>query len=763
MRALIRGLSACAALLDPAASIANDQDLRFYDVCVNGQCTGPVPVLASADKRWLIDLQALSLIGIDATTWNLRQHGGRSYADISARFPNASIRLDEQLQSLQVRLPAQAWPEHLISHHRRWARPVLAPLPVPSLFANYSVRASTSNSIDGYGEAGAVYGPWLLRSAFNWDRESGAQRSRSALEFDEPARQRRWIAGDQNSHPADAFGSNARMVGVGVFRAFELTPGFATFPGADIRGEMQAPGSVDVYSDGRLVAHEQLPPGPFSLRDLTLPRGLNDLRVVVNDPFAGSYELTDSFYANPRLLKRGLHEFDDRIGRLATAGDSDGIDSKRLFASFNHRYGLSDSVTAGIRVELLGDRSNVGASADLRTPWGTLASALAQSYSPGNRGLAWTLAYGYERRRFAVNLGLRKQSATYEALLSTSTPSFLAGSIQDRHASISFPVSESARLVARRLDQSYDDGTTARNTDLDLAWRIARGVQASVRVGRREGVVAPGYELNLGLRINLSRDSLDLAFRRQGASTGYQIDMQRSAPVDRGWGYRASAAEQAGEFSGQANLEWVSPFGRSLLRVASVGSRTDAEIYHSGGLLWAQGQLFATQSGSQGYAIVRTSLPDIPVLRENLRVARSNKDGIALVPGLLPYLANAISVDVSGLAADIQFDDEKLYTSVARRGVSVLEFKMRRTQAMQAFLGILAGGGFKRLKSGDAQLDETSQIASIGQEGQVYLEGVGPGRHRLHAASDGKRFTCDVDVPADGKMAWLGEIACTAE
>lgn len=763
MRTLIQGLSACAALLGPASGTANDQALRYYDVCINGLCTGPVPVLEYANERWLLDRQALSSLGIDASTWNLQQLDGRSYADIAARFPMAAIRLDEQTQSLQIRLPAQAWPEYSISQHRRWGRPALMPSPVLSMFANYSVRAGAGNSIDGYGEAGAVFGPWLLRSDFTWDRRRGAWRSRSALEFDQPAQQRRWIAGDQYSRPGDPFGSSARMVGLGVFRAFDLTPGFATFPGADIRGEMQAPGSVDVYSGGRLVAHEQLPPGPFSLRDLSLPRGVNDLRVVVNDPFAGTYELTDSFYANPRLLKSGLHEFDDRVGRLSTATDRDGIDGNALIASFNHRYGISDSLTAGMRVESFGRRRNIGASVDLRSPWGGLASAVARSESSDRIGLAWMLAYGYERRRFALNLGLRKRSADYEALLSPSTRSFFASSVQDRYASISFPISGSARLVARRTEQRYDDGTASSNSDLDLAWRLARGIQASLRVGHRDGVVAPGYEFNLGIRVNLARDSLDIAFRRQGDLSAYQASMQRSAPIDRGWGYRASVEERDSKFSGQVNLEWVSPFGRSLLRLASLGSRTDAEIYHSGGLLWAEGQVFATQLGGQGYAIVKTSLPGIPVLRENLLIARSNERGIALIPGLLPYLANAISVDTSGLAADVRFDDERMYTSVSRQGVSVLEFKMRKTQAMQAFLGIRAGGGFRRLKSGQAQFDQTGQVATIGHDGQVYLEDVGPGRHRIHASSEGKRFACDVDVPVDGKMVWLGEIACKDE
>jgi outer membrane usher protein len=149
------------------------------------------------------------------------------------------------------------------------------------------------------------------------------------------------------------------------------------------------------------------------------------------------------------------------------------------------------------------------------------------------------------------------------------------------------------------------------------------------------------------------------------------------------------------------------------------------------------------------------------VLRENLRVATTNRDGVALVPGLLPYESNLVSIDVDRLDASVLLDEESSYVSVTRNGVAVVAFDVREVRGVQALLAMDDGGEQRRLSYGEAIVEDRDARSIIGRDGQVYFEALPPGRHVLSAASGGIAYVCVLEIPEEAGMAWLGEVPCS--
>src|SRR5206468_2039472 len=86
-------------------------------------------------------------------------------------------------------------------------------------------------------------------------------------------------------------------------------------------GAVSTPSTVDVYVNGQLLRRVPLPPGQFELKDLPVPAGTNNTRLVLRDAFGREREIGSQYYFASGLLKEGLHEFSyNFVGRLFNAG-----------------------------------------------------------------------------------------------------------------------------------------------------------------------------------------------------------------------------------------------------------------------------------------------------------------------------------------------------------------------------------------------------------------------------------------------------------
>ena len=767
-RALALAIALSAAL--PALRVhAADGALAFYELCVNGRCGDAAGVLSDGEGRYWIDAAALAALGIDSDAWPSRDDQDTRYVDPTARYPDARIDVDDASLRLELTLPASAWPARSYDARRERDRPEVAPDARRSAYLDYSVYKSDHADPSAFGELGIVQGAWLLHSSFDADGDR-LHRGVTALEFDQPRHRRRWTVGDQYLVAGDAFGAAGLVGGIGVASAWDLDPYLVTFPGADVRGVMQAPGTVEVYANGTLVSRQELDPGPFSLQDLSLAQGSNDVRIVVNDPFAGSYEIDSRYYASTRLLARGLQEYAYRVGQVRPSLRDGGYDGGTLLSAW-HRYGFTDWLTAGARYERLDEHRNAGVAFDLRLPLGSVSFAIARgSDGDGHAGWARRIDYAYQARHFGIGFGGRRQDDGYMPLQTAASSVAFEQSIGDRYASLTLALPRQATASARYSRLDYADDSRITTTGLRLGMRIGARAQLSVDVGRREerdGSRGTLWQLSFYLPL----DTVGFGFnasRQDGDPLDYVASMQRTAPTfDTGWGYRAELGRQGGDPYAFGEYERTDRFGRLDLTADRRNGQDGYSARFSGSLLWAGGDLYPVQTGTEGHALVRTAgMDSVPVQREHQDVGSTDADGKLLVPGLLPYQSNLIGIDPKALDVGVQVDEAERYVSMRRHGVAYVDFAVSEVSAVQAYLGVAGGDGMQRLKYGNAVLDDAANATPvrIGEDGQVYLEDVAPGAHVLHATGDdGSRYRCAFEVHGGDAMAWLGEVACTRE
>src|SRR5207249_1592102 len=189
---------------------------------------------------------------------------------------------------------------------------------------------------------------------------------------------RRWVIGDSFAG-AGGLGGSTFLGGLSVSRNYSLNPYFIRYPTFGLSGAVLTPSTVDVYVNDVFVRREELPPGPFELRNLPATAGSGATRFVIRDAFGREQDITSPYYLSTSVLARGLQEYSYSAGvRRDTAAGGLGRYSSPAFLG-QHRIGLTDSVTAGLRLEAASALVSGGPALDLRLPLGEFEVACAAS------------------------------------------------------------------------------------------------------------------------------------------------------------------------------------------------------------------------------------------------------------------------------------------------------------------------------------------------------------------------------------------------
>ena len=133
-------------------------------------------------------------------------------------------------------------------------------------------------------------------------------------------------------------------------------------------GEAALPSTVDLYVDNALRMSREVPSGPFSIQDLPVTTGQGDARLVVRDILGREQVITQPFYATPRLLRQGLHDYSYELGFVRRNFGTDSNNYGRALAVGSHRLGITEQFTGEIHGELLGHQQTLGLGGVLLWP-----------------------------------------------------------------------------------------------------------------------------------------------------------------------------------------------------------------------------------------------------------------------------------------------------------------------------------------------------------------------------------------------------------
>ena len=692
---------------------------------------------------------------------------------------DAVVAFDEATLTLSVTLRASDLPTRVINGTAQTTTGEI-PTRVTSAILNYQVGANEPGSgastvFDLAADINVRVGEWLFRTQAvrtQSKEESRTSRIGSQLIFDDRIGARQLIFGDFSS-PQVPLASAVQLGGLAWIKNYQMMPYFVRHPTLSLAAAATLPSTVDLYLGDTLVLRERVAPGPFELRNFNYYAGQRNVRLVVRDLTGREQTIIYPFFFTPQGLAAGLHDFSYQLGaqRLG-AGSSDDRYEKLMFSAF-HQYGVSDTLTIGLRTEGERSQKNIGPSIILRSDhWGVIAlSAAASRNAERATGSAISADYGYQSDNFNANLRHESRSRNY-AGLTAELP--VRRAIRDISGSFGFSAGSTGAFSASYLQSAFASGPSDTTWTLAFSRPLWKNTSLSTLVRHRNTPEAR-LEWFLGIQYSPTPHASLSASTNQRTDGGRSSSLTYSRSLTEGEGLAYGLGVQRDDVNG-VHSDVITARGLYNARFATLtaearaqasgGSGPAVAVTAAGAVVFAPGFFGFGRPMADSFAVVQLAPPlaNVRVYENSQLVGRSNTQGQLVLPNIQSYTNNAISLDDKDIP--IEFSVERVQRSLspaARSGV-VLVFPVTRVQSIVGMLMVRQGDVVAPLEYRTFMLPVAVAAENIltARGGEFYLENLPVGTHRARMMLDGRECIFDLTVPkSDASIVNLGKVlAC---
>jgi outer membrane usher protein len=264
-----------------------------------------------------------------------------------------------------------------------------------------------------------------------------------------------------------------------------------------------------------------------------------------------------------------------------------------------------------------------------------------------------------------------------------------------------------------------------------------------------------------GIGISFALDDTTSASVGSSVDSGHvtsSASVAKSAVNVNNYGYRVQDSEGAAA-ERLAEGEFLSPWGHVSVGVDQSPGQMAGRAGARGAVTWLDGNVFASDQINDSFAVVHTGdVAGVPVLYENRSSGASDSDGRLLVPSLLSYQNNRISVDASKLPPDIDVGQTSVVVRPPDRSGVVVEFNTRKVFA--ALLKLRDSKG-ENIPLGSVVKVEGAADQPVGYDGEAYVTGLKPTNRVAVERPDGT--VCIVQFaykPVPGDIPDIGPLRC---
>jgi outer membrane usher protein len=669
------------------------------------------------------DLANAKLSGFDGRRESIE---GDEFVHLDSLKPEVEFVLDSDALTLALTVPPAYFNETRLN---------LASGPPPgitypkttSAFFNYAASGSSSHAIEGFAEAGVSMGGDFLYSSLSRSVEGDILRGMTNFTIDDRKHMTRWVIGDTYAS-AGGLGGALFLGGVSFSRDFSLDPYFDRYPTLDFRGALTTPSKVDVYVNGAIVRTEQLPPGQFDLSNLSVPTGNGVAQVVIRDAFGQERSLTHPFYATSAVLAKGLQEYSYNLGFRRSYLGTTSNDYGSLSFLGQHRFGVTDALTAGFRLEGDRDRVSGGPGLAFRVRAGEIDAELAVSNEHDRMGYAGSAAYRYNGRPVNFGIFLAAQSPAYASL------SLEAGQDRARFSAGEFVGVQLGRrvgLTAQYTAFDMRDGPSRRITSLlgsvtlaSYASLVVSGSSSRVlRTTENQVFVGVSFFLKTGITASVN-------YQRSAGFDTALVEAQKPLPVGTGYGFRVGGSEGDGERTAGGLIQYQGPYGRYEASYAKVGEQASTNVSVSGGFVAIGGSVVPTRAVGQSFALIRIpGVSGVAGFASNQEVGVTSRRGNLLIPDLLPYYGNVLSIADSDLPLDYDIGATEKLVAPPYRGGALVTFPVTRVSSVTGSVVLELNGELVIPSFGELAIEAGGNRfeSPLGEDGAYYLENVPAG------------------------------------
>lgn len=780
-------LESAEAGLAQVVSQAEEGQPAFLRCTVNQVNIGDVLVVVRP-RDILVKLVDLESGGVHVQDGKREKRGEDLFVSLRSLAPKITYAFDEANLNLTITADPSLFGACVLDLRPKRPEGIIYDTS-PSMFANYSVslyelQSPSDFGWNGYGEAGiSVRGQLLYGSAQHLPDGTWA-RMLTNLTFDWRDKLTRIIVGDSTA-TSDVLGGGLVMGGLSVTRTFALDPYFIMLPSTQLGGTVLTPSTVEVYVNGQLVRRDTLAPGQFNLQNVPLTTGSGDTRVVIRDAFGGERTMSSPYYLALGTLAKGLSDFSYNLGLRRNGLGTESWNYGGPAMLFRHRYGITDWLTLGGRIEGTAHTLSGGPSAAARLPVGEVAVVVAVSDTnqarttsggteiltyPAGPGVAALLSYSYVGRPLNLQVGARVQSDRY---INLSLPLELDRQHFDLTATTAIVLGKAAMVSLQYEGADWRDKGWTNRTMLLANRTLTRKLYAFVTLGNTFQRGAPvEYDTFAGLAYSVGDRTTASATRSDrwggdGRAGTSHVDVQHSLPIGPGYGYRivAEAGDNAVE---EATAQYQGAHGRIDADYRHDGltanDRGHATLTGTGGIVLIHRDIFFTRPVQDSYALINVpGLPGVHGTLSNQVIGTTNQNGNLLIPNLLSYYGNRIGIDDKDIPLEYNIGATEITIAPPYRGGAVVSFPIRRVQSVSGTVVVEVGGAVIVPAYGQltVQVEGKSVDSPLDEAGNFYLENVPPASYlaEVQYATGLCRFSLVVSAGATA-LVNVGTVRC---
>ncbi|MCJ7555428.1 MAG: fimbria/pilus outer membrane usher protein [Gammaproteobacteria bacterium] len=757
----------------PGAGNPDRQDrspqLLLLDMTVNGTSRGTALVVMDGRGALYAESSTLTKWGVEAAFPAQLEQAGRTFHDFSS-LPDVQAGVTTESMSANVRIP----PQYLASTNRSlvWNTSI-APSSGTGAFMDYSLAYLDDPGLDGRQSSGlvtpSVFTPMGNLSAGLLYRSSTSQLNPPSENFvrlettwtrDFPDKISSLRLGDALT-PANGWSRSLRFGGIQLATNFATQPTLITFPQPSISGSAAVPTALDIFVNGSLRGSQEVPDGTFRIDDIPVVTGAGQIQVVTRDLLGRETLVVEDFYASQKLLRPGLSDYSLSMGALRENYALRSNDYSQMMVSAMLRRGLTSNLTVEGRFDGTGETQVAGGAANYSmTHLGVFSTALAVSRQQ-TTGVLWQLGHQYQGLDYRFDVRFQGTSEGFaqpgidlpnafpriQSLVSTGTSLGNFGSLGMSFVDERFHDAGMDRKVvslnfSRALPYSLSvslSGSYIRQADSDL--------QASLVVMKFFG----------GSR------SASASMQRSGDLQSLRAEYRQDVPVGPGFGYRAATYSGTNN-SLEAETTWNNKYNRLQAEVRSLDGQTAWRAQADGSVAWLDGDAYASREIRDGFAVVDAGgFEGVRVYLENREMGVTDSDGRLMIPGLLPYQSNRLSIDSRDLPMTAAVTKTGQVVAPYYRSGQLVAFDVKDTRG--ALLRVVWPDGTPIPQGFQAQIVGQEEVYPVGSNGRLYLQGV-VDHSRVMISSLGWNCTLDlakVERHQGDIIPDLGDFVCVKD
>ncbi len=750
-------------------------DRVVFSVVLNSEEKGEFFAYLTSDGDYLFSKEDLTAIGFEQPAGKIQGIKEKQYISLRS-MEGVSFTFNEKTLSLEITASPNLLQKQAVDFRPVRRTNVYYPKDTGAFF-NYGMNYTGDGRLDyktftGTTQLGARLGDFLFLNDSTYTNDETSERFvrlMSNITYESRLDLNRGVIGDVYA-TSGYLGSSVNIGGLSFSRNFNIDPYFIKQPMVDYTGFATLPSEIKVSIDGAQVKSDKVSPGRFDLRNILAFSGTHDLEITIKDAFGREQTLRYPFYTTDILLRKGLHEFSYNAGFLRDDYGVKSNDYSRLAYSFFHNYGITDSLTLGVRGEGLSDLANIGPQVSfLLKNYGVVSVSTGASFGGSSQnGYAGSLSYTYQQDK--VNLRL---------LFNTYTDKYTTITTQPTDEKTRYELGAGIGYGTKTLGSiSFDFATIKKYTGLD---RESYTVNYSRNITKDSNIYlsmnhtrndSSDTRFTLGLIYYPWKETtLSLNLQKDRDNDSQTLQVQKNAPVGEGYGYRASVSRTNTPY-GETNsinpfVQYNGPYG--IYSAEFNGNYpvrgTDNESINlnaSGGIAYVGRTVAFGRPIDDSYGIVKVGdLKGVSVYHNNQMIGKTNKSGKVFIPNMNSYIENYVTIDDRDIPVEYSLERVGRYVSPSFKSGTFLPFDAVKVQAFTGLMQVKVDGKLSPVEFRDAALMVKGRKVPFvtGRGGEFYLENIPPGRYRGSYQDLDKTRYFDIIVPeSEETIVKLGDI-----